>query len=131
MHKRFTFAIVSLSLLSLCLLHTAVDMVIAADSQASIPLILFIIAAPITTFIYFGGKALGQEINLGIIAGNDVRMFVFSAMLFTSFIAPSSIMHNESLWDWGVDILIIILLSILTTRFFIFFIKKLIDDELV
>ena len=81
--------------------------------------------------IYFGGKALGQEINLGIIAGNDVRMFVFSAMLFTAFIAPSSIMHNESLWDWGVDILIIILLSILTTRFFKLFIKQLIGNEFV
>lgn len=130
MQKRFTFVVLLLSSLSFGLLYTTVTMMMDSDPRASTPLIAFLIAAPATIFLYFGGKILGKNINLGIVISSNLRLFAVSSICLMVAFLPSSIAHNQTLWEWGIDATFAVVLSALATFLTSRFFKKIVDDGL-
>ncbi|MDN5783409.1 MAG: hypothetical protein L0L12_04320, partial [Corynebacterium casei] len=83
MQKLYTLSVLLMSSFSLGLLYATVKMMMDSDPRASAPLVVFLIAAPVTVFLYFGGKLLGKQINLGIIFGSNLQMFAICAACLT------------------------------------------------
>lgn len=130
MQKNFTSLILLLSFASLGLLHATVTMMIDSDSRASVPLIIFIITAPVTVFLYFGGKILGTRFNIGTAFGSNLHFFLISASCLMLTILPTSIAYNQALKEWGIDALCVVGLAGCATFIASRFISHIVDDGL-
>lgn len=129
MQKLFTLSVLLLSSFSLGLLYATVKMMMDSDPRAAAPLIVFLIAAPITVFLYFGGKLLGKQVNLGIIFGSNLQMFAICAACLTPATVPFSLAQNQTLWEWGIDALFIVGLAALATFGAALFIRKVVNKD--
>lgn len=130
MQKHFTSLILLLSFASLGLLHATVTMMIDSDSRASVPLIIFIITAPVTVFLYFGGKILGNRFNIGTVFCSNLHFFLIAVSCLMLTILPTSIAYNQALKEWGIDALCAVGLAGCATFIASRFISHIVDDGL-
>ena len=130
MQKCFTFVVLLISSFSLGLLYTTVTMMMDSDPRAPIPLTTFLIAAPATIFLYFGGKLLDKNVNIGTVISSNLQLFMVSASCLMLVFLPSSIAHNQTLQDWGIDAIFAVILSALATFTVSRFIRKIVSDGL-
>ena len=107
-----------------------VTMMIDSDSRASVPLIIFLITAPVTVFLYFGGKILGNRFNIGTVFGSNLQFFLISASCLMLTILPTSIAYNQALKEWGIDALCAVGLAGFATFIASRFISHIVDDGL-